>query len=172
MTLSMTDTTGDGMARKKRSGRGASKSQRMPYHAGPPSGFHAGAPADAIKSEFGRVLQAKLVEKNWNQSDLAREAAKHMPSKEFQRDNVSQYVRGLSLPGTVRLNAMAKALGCKPADLLPVRATENIDSKAPPLDARWLGDGNVWLRVNQAVPESIALSVLGLLRGDNGPDKR
>lgn len=134
-----------------------------PYHAAVPRGFTAGAPAEAVKAEFGRVLQKRMVDKNWNQSDLAREAAKHMKDKKFQRDNISQYVRGLTLPGPVRLAALAKALGCKPADLLPVRSTETIDAKSPPLDARDLGDGTVWLRVNQAVPQSIALQIMQLL---------
>jgi transcriptional regulator with XRE-family HTH domain len=143
---------GHDMARKRKS-----------YHAALPRGFTAGAPVEAIKAEFGRVLQKRMVDKNWNQSDMAREAARFMPDKTFQRDNISQYVRGLSLPGPVRLNALARALGCKPTDLLPVRSSETIDAVAPPLDARDLGDGTVWLRVNQAVPQSIALQIMQLL---------
>lgn len=139
---------------------------RKPYHASPPKGFVAGAPAEAIKAEFGRALQKRITDKNWNQSDMAREAAKFMPNKKFPRDNISQYIRGLTLPGPVRLKALARALNCKPEELLPVRSTETIDAKSPPLDARWLGDGNVWLRVNQAVPEAVALDVLKLLRAD------
>lgn len=150
MTHLASDTGDDTMARK-------------PYHAATPKGFTQGAPAEAIRAEFGRVLQAKMVSKGWNQSALAKEASRHMPGKEFHRDNISHYVRGLTLPGPVRLAALAKALGCKPVDLLPVKSSETIDAKAPPLDARWLGDGTVWLRVNQAVQQDVALKILGLL---------
>lgn len=164
MTGINTDTVGADMVKKGKGGAKSSpKPTRRPFHAGPPTGFHAGAPAEAIKAEFGRTLQKRLVDKNWNQSDLAREAAKHMPDKEFSRDNISQYVRGLTLPGTMRLNALSKALGCKSTDLLPVRSTETVDSKAPPLDMRSLGDGTVWLRVNQAVPQGVAMQIMNLL---------
>ncbi len=147
---------GDTMARKK------------PYYAKPPQGFVAGAPAVQIKAEFARVLQKKMMEKNWNQSDVAREAAKHMPDGTFLRDNVSQYVRGLSLPGTARLSALAKAFRCKPEDLLPVRSTETIDQQAPPLDMRALPEnGMVFLRINQVVRQNIALKIIALLTTEN-----
>lgn len=146
---------------------GEHMARRGPYHAAPPKGFVKGAPAEAIKAEFGRVLQKKMVEKVWNQSDLAREAAKHMPNKQLHRDNISQYVRGLTLPGPTRLKALAKALGCQPQDLLPIRTTETIDQKAPPLDVRSLGDGRSWLRVNQAVSDKTALKIMQLLNEDD-----
>lgn len=152
MTHDIPDT-GEAMARK-------------PYYTGAPRGFVSGAPVEMIKAEFGRVLQKRMADKGWNQSELARAAAKFMPNKKFERDNVSHYIRGFTLPGVVRLRALAKALGCETTDLLPVRSTEHIDAKSPPLDIRDLGDGTSWLRVNQAVPNKIAYRVMKLLVGE------
>lgn len=136
---------------------------RRVFHNPPPKGFVKGAPKEAVMAEFGRLLQRLMVEKNWNQSDLARAAAKFMPDKKFHRDNVSMYVRGQSLPGPVRLNALAKALGTDTQTLLPTRGVEHVEERNPPLDARWMGDGNVWLRVNQAVSQEAAMKVLAIL---------
>lgn len=129
----------------------------------PPSGFVQGAPREAVAAEFGRLLQKKMVEKNWSQSDLARAAAKYTPDKKFPRDTISGYVRGENLPGPVRLGALAKAFGVKSEDLLPTRGSTAVDERAPPLSVRSLGDGNMWLQVNQAVPQSVALKILALL---------
>lgn len=156
----LTDVTGDNMARR-------------PYHPGPPTGFVTGAPKEAIMAEFGRRLNELLVQRSWNQSDLARHAAKHMPDKKFHRDNISQYVRGLALPGPVRLKALANAFGMKPEDLLPTRGQGIADERSPPLEVRFLPDGLAWLRINQAVPQDIAMKILGLLgQQDQGEPKK
>lgn len=120
----------------------------------------------ALKREFAKRLQAKLVEKGWNQSDFARAAAKHMPNKKFNRDNVSLYIRAEQLPGPVRLAAMLAALGCTKEELLPTGAVATVDEKAPPPLAMY-PTGNpsiVMLHINQAVDQDLALKILGMLR--------
>jgi transcriptional regulator with XRE-family HTH domain len=114
--------------------------------------------------EFGRRLQKALNAKGWNQSELARRMAPLLPRTSIARDNISKYVRGKVLPQPLVLEAMATVLGVQPSDLLPARRT-NIPAANPPLDARDLGDGNVWLRVNRAVSWDVALQVMKLLRG-------
>jgi transcriptional regulator with XRE-family HTH domain len=121
------------------------------------------ASVQAAKREFAKRLQQFMTDKGWNQSDLARAASKFMPDKKFNRDNVSLYVRAQQLPGPVRLRAMAKALGVEETKLIPPGATASVDEDAPPLAMRPLGSGNVWLQINQAVPQDIALQIITLL---------
>jgi len=142
-----------------------------PYINRPPQGLPAGAPTEAALAEFGAKLQKLLVDKNWSQSDLARHAAKFMPDKKFHRDNVSQYVRGLSFPYPVRFNAICRALGVDPQELRPAAGLPSSSDKAPPLDIRALSDGSVYLRVNQAVKLETAMKVLSLLGQSFDADK-
>lgn len=107
-----------------------------------------GAPKDAVKREFAKRLQNAITARGWNQSELSRNAAKHMPDGKFGRDNVSNYVRGRVLPGPPHLNALAKALKVTPDDLLPSRYTKSVDDDNPPVDIKETEDGRAWLRVN------------------------
>lgn len=131
----------------------------------PPGGLPQGAPVEAVKAELAKRLQQAIVEKGWNQSELARRAAIHMPDKIFGRDNVSNYIRGASLPGPGHLKALARALGKDPLDLLPTRGMPSVEDKVPAFDMRDVGGGQVWLRVNQAVSWDVATQIMGLLKG-------
>jgi transcriptional regulator with XRE-family HTH domain len=127
------------------------------------------APTEAVKIEFARRLQRAMVKKGWNQSELARQAKIHLTEGRLERDNISHWIRGKNLPGPANLHALAEALGVSPADLLPSRGIPSAADKAPPLDMRDLGDGNVWLKVNQAVDRRTALRIMNLLmEGDDG----
>lgn len=139
---------------------------RKVYHnLGAPAALPPDAPQDAVKGEFARRLQERLIAKGMRQSDLARATALHMPKDtKFGRDSVSIYIRGKSLPGPTSLAAMAKALDCKPEDLMPSRGLPSANEASPSLDAKELADGNVWLRVNQAVPWDVAISVMSALK--------
>ena len=136
----------------------------LAYHNDTPTNLPSGAPADAIKAEFGRRLQAHIVRKGWNQSELARRAEKHCPDQRFGRDNVSVYIRGKTLPGPVHLNALCKALGVKPEELLPARAPSTTNSVTSPMDMKDMGDGRVWLRINQAISWEQALEIMRVLK--------
>jgi transcriptional regulator with XRE-family HTH domain len=135
-------------------------------HAPPPSGtVPSGAPPEAIRMEFARRLQAALNERGWTQSELARRMAPLLKHSRLGRDNISKYVRGKVLPLPPALEAMAKVLGVEGRDLLPSRGRQATAEEHAPLDVRDIGEGRVWLRVNQAVDWPIALQILGLLRG-------
>lgn len=137
-----------------------------------PTELPKGAPVDVVHADFGGRLQQAMVAKGWNQSELARRANERMPEgQKMGRDNVSGYIRGTTLPGPVKLKALADALGMTVEELLPQRGVPNAGNKTiPALDMRDLGDGNVWLRVNQAVPRNIALRVMNLLMaGEEAP---
>lgn len=119
----------------------------------------------ALNQGFSRKLQAAMVARGWNQSDLARQAAIHMPDKKFGRDNVSKYLKGTTTPLPLHLNALSKALGMSPEDLLPDRgrilAIDMEDN--PSLAMRAAGEGTVFLRINQTVPTPTALKIVELL---------
>lgn len=133
----------------------------------PPKGRISDAPSgEELHAEFAKRLQHFMGEKGWNQSETARRAAEHMPGKKsFGRDNISCYVRGVSIPRSEHLHALAKALGVKPADLVPAPMTKSVESKAPALDLRDVGAGKVWLRVNTEVPWETAVEVMKLVKG-------
>lgn len=143
--------------------QGVEVAQRQ-FHNTPPQPGTLVASKEAAMAEFGRRLQAKMIEKGWNQSDFARAASKHMPGKKgLGRDNVSNYVRGLQFPGPVRLTAILKTLGVPREELVPAGAVVSVDDKTPPLSFKSTGDGNVWLQVNQAVSMEVAMQIVQLL---------
>ena len=74
---------------------------------------------------------------------------------------MSKYIRAKTLPGPVHL--AAKALGMPEKDLLPSRGVDSVTSEASAFDMRDVGEGKVWLKINQAVPMSTALKIAALL---------
>lgn len=141
------------------------KTKRPAFHNPPPANLPHGVPIEAVKAEFAKRLQAAMVERGWNQSELARRAALHTADKKFGRDNVSGYICGTSLPGPTHLAALGKALKIEPRELVPMRGMPSVDEKVPTLDVKDLGNGTVWLRINQAVEWPAAVQVMNLLKG-------
>lgn len=118
---------------------------------------------DLLKAEFAQRLSRHLADKGWNQSDLARAAERFLPKgEEFRRDNVSVYLNKMALPRPKQLNAMAKALGIDPNDLLP---GHDHAEKLPYSMRNADEDGYSWLQVDMKVPMRTALAVLSLLEG-------
>lgn len=118
------------------------------------------APKEAVRREFGKRLQGLMIENGWNQSELARRAG-------VGRDNISAYIRGISMPGPVMLHKIAEALQMKPEEILPSRAMPSIDQVVPALDVRDVGKGLAWLRINQAVPWEDAIQIMNILKSDD-----
>lgn len=130
----------------------------------------------SIKAEFARRLQGAMIQKGWNQSELARRASERLPRPSpgqkrhhlIGRDLVSHYIRGKMLPGPVVLEAIASALGLKPSDLMPagvpaVRAPADVI----PLEMRGLPDGRLYLRVNRAVSQENAMKIMAILADED-----
>ena len=126
-----------------------------------------GAPPVAIRMDFAKRLQDALNDKGWTQSELARRMAPLLKESRIGRDNISKYVRGKVLPLPPALEAMAKALGVESKDLVPMRATQAVADELSPLDVRDIGQGRVWLQVNQAVDWEVALDVMRRIREGN-----
>lgn len=125
--------------------------------------------AKALRTEFARRLQKAMLAKGFNQSDLAREASKHMPPKKaIRRDSVSKYLKAVTFPSPLALNAVSRALGVAPEDLVPAGKANLISQMAdnPALALSQTGDNTARLRINQEVPMDTAMKILKLLRSE------
>jgi transcriptional regulator with XRE-family HTH domain len=147
---------------RKRKGRGLASHNPLP-DAEPP---HPHSPDAQIKRDFASRLSAFMLKKGWNQSELARQAALHMPSGQFNRDNISNYKNAKHTPGPVHTAALCKALGVEPIDLFPSGSAPSSEDATPPLDVRDLGDGTVFVRLNQRLPWEKALQILQIAKGE------
>ena len=123
-----------------------------------------------IRDEFARRLQSAMIEKGWNQTEMARNTALHMPKgQRMERDTISTYIRGKALPTAVKMKAICTALGVDPKDLVPERSLapglQDVQ-EIPTKGCRDIGDGNAWLTINQAVPFKVALQILSMLEAE------
>ena len=73
----------------------------------------------------------KLMERGWNQSELAHRTAPLLPHSRVGRDNISKWIRGKVLPLPHHLAALCKVLECEPPDLLPPAPPRNGKDEAP-----------------------------------------
>jgi len=120
-----------------------------------------GANRHLSKEQFGRKLYHLMLEKGWNQSELARRA-------DLTRDSISTYIRGKSLPTALSLSKLAKALGMESTELLPNAAEGAIAADVPSIDFKVSeADPTVaWLRINRRVKVQTATKILSLLASD------
>lgn len=118
-------------------------------------------PRHLTKQEFGRRIYSLMIQKGWNQSELARRAG-------IPRDSVSTYVRGRSFPTPKSLHALAKALGVATADILPNSIESAIDQDAPSLEMKvsTSAPDAAWLRVNRLVTLRTAARVIEMIQTD------
>ncbi|MEP3248081.1 MAG: helix-turn-helix transcriptional regulator [Sneathiella sp.] len=153
----MTDKGDDNSSKSE-----ATNTDKRQFHNKKPSKGKSikGAPKEVIRREFANRLQSAMIDKGWNQSELGRRA-------NLGRDNISAYIRGISIPGPLHLNALAVALDVKTEELLPSDAMPSIDQAVPALDVRDTGKGMAWLRVNQAVEWDAALKIMAILKSDD-----
>lgn len=130
-----------------------------------------------VRAAFGRRLQKALIAKGWNQSDLARHAAVHMPDNRFGRDNVSKYINGLTLPAPLQLSAISRALDVPADELLPENKgralASHISDQAPKLSIRDVDESGerAFLRINQEVPMDVAIEIMALLKKAKDADR-
>lgn len=115
-------------------------------------------PKALTKQEFGRRLQARMLEKEWNQSDLARAA-------DLGRDSVSTYINGKTFPTPLALKKLAKALACQPEDLLPNAMMAAMDDEHPAVELKQAvgHPGKAWLRVNRSMSFGTAAKIIALI---------
>ncbi len=109
-----------------------------------------------IKQEFARKLQKAMLEKGWNQSELARRAG-------MGRDNISGYMSGRILPGAKKLKQLADALSLPPSALLEGVILRD-EPDTPMLEIKQNEDDTVVMRFVQTVPLSVAMKIMELLK--------
>ncbi len=125
----------------------------------PPADYDDGkTPRHLTKQEFARRLTQLLLDKGWNQADLARAA-------EIGRDAVSTYVRGRSLPTPLNLRKIADALGVEGESLLPNAVENAVDNDLPSFEMREAAGhpGRCWVRVNRLLTFRQALAIAHVL---------
>lgn len=124
------------------------------------------SPRDVIRAEFAQRLAKEMDKRGWTQSDMARAAQKFLPTGEtFRRDAIHVYLNKSALPRPRQLNAIAKALGLQPEDLLPGVRTA---SETLPLSMRTLPDkpGKAWLHVDMECSLATAAAIISMLERD------
>jgi transcriptional regulator with XRE-family HTH domain len=129
----------------------------------------------AVYAEFGRRLQARMIQLGWNQSELSRRATAYLPKAAkgqvqghtLGRDRISSYVRGKYLPRPDALDAIAKALQCKPADLLPPGGVPSVIEEGPMMEMKSLDGKRVAIRLNRVVSQKTATAIMGLLNQED-----
>lgn len=109
-----------------------------------------------IKQEFARKLQKAMLEKGWNQSELARRAG-------MGRDNISGYMSGRILPGAKKLKQLADALTVPPSSLLDGVVLRE-ESDTPMLEIKQHDDDTVVMRFVQIIPMAVAMKIMEMLK--------
>lgn len=109
---------------------------------------------EMVKSEFARRLYEAIVSKGWTQSEFARHC-------ELNRDAISTYVRGKSVPSPVNLEKMAAVLNMRPEDLMPnyyeaaqAKADSQMELRDVPND-----EGYMWIKLNMRLPKKVAIEL-------------
>lgn len=122
-------------------------------------------PRHLTRQEFGQRVYRLMLDRNMNQSDLARRA-------DQPRNNISTYIRGVSLPTPLNLKKLADALGVEPEILLPNHTEAAIRDDVPSLELRVSTSDplKAWLQVNRLVSTGAAAKIIEILNGDNAAD--
>lgn len=117
-------------------------------------------PKELGKQEFGRRLMKLMLDRGWNQSELARRA-------HLGRDAVSTYVRGRSFPEPRSLKALADALSVTTEDLLPNSVTMAMDADTAPMLEIKQAAGHpekVFIRINRMVSLEQAAAIFNVIK--------
>lgn len=122
------------------------------------------APTAYIKREFARRLSRVMLQRNMNQSDVAREMSKHTKGQSVHRSSVSHYVRGANLPGPIHLDALAQALNCKIDDLLPMDVMPQAGRDLMDIEIRDAGNGKAYVHLDQVMPWDMAVAILNIVK--------
>lgn len=119
--------------------------------------------------ELARRLAHLMADQGLSQADLARKIwGSQTDPRGYEvarnRDRISTYLRGVSMPSPENLKQLADALGVTPDDLLPGSGASPVDQASPPVSIEVVaGMGKVYLRVNMTVDMATAMKVAGVL---------
>lgn len=133
-----------------------------------PGDVPAGAPGDAVAVDFAQKLQARMAARGWNQKDLAERATTQLPegAPVVSPSNISKYVNAREMPTPVKMLAIATALGVKPEDLVNTDAVNAVGRSAAKVSITDIGDGRVWVKLNQSFSMANALKIMAVLEDE------
>ncbi|UUJ74493.1 transcriptional repressor [Microcystis phage Mae-Yong1326-1] len=121
-------------------------------------------------ASFARRLHEAMLRKGWNQSDVARamwgEVTDNRGYKVARnRDRVSQYLRGESIPEAANLQKLADIFGMDVADLAPDLVASAVDKARPEVALTAIAGhpDRVHLVVNKLVPLAVAARVVAII---------
>lgn len=122
-----------------------------------PKTLTTATPAQSSKQEFGRRIHALMLERNWNQAELARAAG-------LGRDSISTYVKGAVFPDPKNLKKIADALGTTPQSLMPDGVTQ-AGQDMPMLEIRQSSTepDKVHIRINRLVTFEQATKIFSII---------
>lgn len=115
---------------------------------------------ELTKVEFGRKLQHLMMDREWNQSDLARKSG-------LGRDAISTYIRGKSFPEPKNLAKLSRAFQISASELMPNAEIRAIDAdQLPMLEIKQAANfpDKVMLRINRMVSMEQAAAIVAILR--------
>lgn len=109
---------------------------------------------ELVKEEFAKRLYDAIMSRGWTQSEFARHC-------DLNRDAISTYVRGRSMPSPQSLESMARVLNMRPEDLLPNYYEAGQAAVEPTMELRDVPneDGYMWLRLNMRLPKKVAIEL-------------
>jgi transcriptional regulator with XRE-family HTH domain len=123
--------------------------------------------AEKDKREFANRLTSAMLNRGWNQSELARRS-------QIGRDNVSGYIRGHNLPNSKHLAKISEALNVPATWLLGGATGERFPAMSedakPVMKLEQLPDqeGKMRLTLRQDVPEDVAYQIAAIIRKSKG----
>ena len=128
-------------------------------------------PDEMTRQEFGRHLQKLLDERNWNQSDLAREIAR-VTGKPERRDAISTYINGRSFPSVKTVGELCRALNISREELLPNTIIHATQAEHPAFEMRAAAGhpGRAWIRLNRMMSFETATRIAQLISDEDTED--
>lgn len=137
----------------------------------PPGGGRTGLEVMQMAS-FARKLHEAMTRRGITQSDLARMVwGETTDSRGYKvarnRDRISQYLSGASVPETHNLQKLADALSMDVAELAPDLTASALDRSKPEVAITAVAGhlDRVHLVVNKLVPLTVAAQVVALIAG-------
>lgn len=126
---------------------------------------------------FARRLHELMLAKGLSQSELARSIwGKTVDSRGYDvaanRDRISSYLKGRSVPEPANMAKLAKTLGVAVAELAPDAVASAVDRADPAVSMTMIAGhaDKTHLRVNQLVHLDIAAKIIALLsEGEKRP---
>lgn len=145
----------------------ARPTRRMPLTGGP-------SPIESLEmQQFGRRVHDLRVARGMSQSDLARAIWGTTKDKNGydvarNRDRISQYEMGRSIPEPQNLKALAEALGTSVEDLAPGVVMSTIDREAPAIQITAVAGhmDRVHVVLNKLVPLTVAAKIIAIVSED------